>query len=52
MIVCYHSLQARSQGGSLGVKEPPSQIKGPQICKKSTILLKRYTNLLKGPVFC
>ena len=27
----YHAtLQARSQGGSLGAEEPPSQMKGPQ----------------------
>ena len=35
----YWSLQAHSQGGSLGAEEPPSQIKGPQFYKK-------------GPVFC
>ena len=28
-------MQARSQGGSLGVEEPPSQIKGPLFCLKN-----------------
>ena len=44
--------QARSQGGSVGSDEPPSQIKGPLLCtKRSTFYNKRSTFYNKGPLF-
>ena len=44
--------QARSQGGSVGSDEPPSQTKGPLFyAKRSTFYNKRSTFYNKGPLF-
>ena len=51
---CYYCgpEQARSQGGSVGSDEPPSQIKGPLFyAKRSTFYNKRSTFYNKGPLF-